>query len=63
MSASKESPFYRAINECIPNQKTQTFMILCDEGWRESIVCSSMYEDAAEWLVKILQGKPFKVSS
>lgn len=30
-----------------------------NEGWRESVVCTGMYEWAARWLVEQLQGKPF----
>ncbi len=35
------------------------FMIICDEGWRSNIVCTGMYEWAAQWLVEQLQGKPY----
>lgn len=35
------------------------FMIVCDEGWRTSIVCSGMYEWAADWLIKVIDGRPF----
>lgn len=35
------------------------WMITCNEGWRESIICSGMYEWTADWLVGILQGRPY----
>lgn len=35
------------------------FMVICDEGWRTSIVCDGAYEWAARWLVEQLQGKPY----
>jgi hypothetical protein len=28
------------------------FMIVCDEGWRQSIVATEMYGWAADWLIK-----------
>lgn len=33
--------------------------VRCNEGWRQSIVCTGMYQWAAEWLADELQGKPF----
>lgn len=39
--------------------KTQLWFIVCDEGWRESIVCGQMHEWAADWLLEILDGRPF----
>jgi hypothetical protein len=42
-----------------PEHATPIFGISCDEGWRQSIVCTGMYEYVADWLVEILQGKPF----
>lgn len=38
---------------------TPAFMVICDEGWRQTVVCSGMYKWAAEWLVGQLQGKPY----
>ncbi len=38
---------------------TQLYMIVCRESWRESIVCSDMYEWAADWLVEQIQGRPY----
>lgn len=39
--------------------KTASFMVICDEGWRQTVVCSGMYEWAAQWLVEQIQGKPY----
>lgn len=38
---------------------TAFFMVTVDEGWRSSILCTGMYEWAADWLVEQLQGRPF----
>lgn len=38
---------------------TPLYMIVVEEGWRQTILCSGMYEWAAEWLAKTLQGKAF----
>lgn len=56
-TATPEAPVYRKVEE--DHGATATFMIVCDEGWRESIVCNHMYGWAADWLVAELQGKPF----
>jgi len=57
LGASEETPKYRKVEE--DHGATPTFMIVCDEGWRESIVCNGMYGWAADWLVRQLQGKPY----
>ena len=58
LGASEETPKYRKVRE---NRGTATplFMVICDEGWRETIVCSGMYERVADWLITQVQGKPF----
>jgi hypothetical protein len=38
---------------------TQKWMIVCDEGWRQSIVCTDMYEWAADWLLGVIGQQPF----
>lgn len=38
---------------------TPLYMVTVDEGWRQSILCTGMYEWAADWLVTELQGRPF----
>jgi hypothetical protein len=35
------------------------FLIVCDEGWRTSIVCEDMYEWAADWLIGELGRRPY----
>lgn len=54
--ANEEHPHYRYQREA---SNVNKFMVICDEGWRSSIVCTGMYEWAAIWLVETLQGKPF----
>ncbi len=51
-------PFYCKVAQD-DGKATQLYMISCNEGWRESIVCNDMYEWAADWLVDILQGRPY----
>lgn len=55
---TEQSPVYRKVEEG-KGGATRTFMIVCNEGWRESIVCNGMYEWAADWLVELIQGKPY----
>ncbi len=57
LGASEEMPFYRKVAE--DHGATPTFMIVCDEGWRESIVCSGMYGWAADWMLTVLGREPF----
>lgn len=53
-------PVYRKfLEKGPPDHATPIFGISCDEGWRQSIVCTGMYEWAADWLVGELQDKPF----
>jgi hypothetical protein len=53
-----DRPFYSKVDED-RGTATKLFMIVCDEGWRSSIVCNGLYEWAADWLVEQLQGKLF----
>ena len=55
--ASPEHPLYSAVSQA--GTGATQYMVVCDEGWRESIVCSDMYEWAARWLVEKLQGQPY----
>lgn len=55
--ASPETPRYRKVEE--DHGATPTFMIVCDEGWKESIVCNGMYGWVADWMIEHIQGKPF----
>lgn len=56
--ATPEAPIYRKIRGN-GNSATQLYFIVCDEGWRDSIVCSGMYEWTANWLLEVLARKPF----
>jgi hypothetical protein len=56
--ASPEAPIYRAVRQD-DGYATARFMIVCDEGWREQIVCCDMYDWAADWLLKVLERRPF----
>lgn len=57
-NASKEHPIYRKVEEG-KGGETKTFMIVCDEGWREQIVCCSMYGWAADWLLNLISETPY----
>jgi hypothetical protein len=59
-SPSEKSPVYAKFPLTQPNPEgTQTFGISCDEGWRVSIVCTGMYEWAADWLLGVLGHTPY----
>ncbi len=60
-TATDVRPIYRKVEEG-KGKATQIFMIVCDEGWRESIVCTGMYGWAADWLLRQIQGKPYAVA-
>jgi hypothetical protein len=57
-TGSEESPVYRMVSHD-DGWATQLYFIVCHEGWRESIVCERMYGWAAEWLIEVLQSRPF----
>jgi hypothetical protein len=60
MEATPEKPIYfKFLEKGPPEHATPIFGISCDEGWRQSIVSTGMYEWTADWLVDELQGKPF----
>lgn len=54
---SPEHPLYAKIPQDT-GTATQLFMIICDEGWRQSIVCCDMYEFAADWFLSFLTHRP-----
>lgn len=47
--ASEESPLYRKVK-----QSRGLFLIVCDEGWRASVLCSGMYENDADFVLRLL---------
>ncbi len=52
-NASVEHPIYSKVLQ--ENSKaTKLFMITVDEGWKESIMCTDMYEWAANWLLEVI---------
>ena len=61
MDGTVEKPVYRKFQTNPETEATKLFGISCDEGWRERILCTGMYEWAADWLVEQLQGKPYPV--
>lgn len=58
-----ERPLYSKFAQDKPNPEgTQLWGINCNEGWRESIVCTGMYEWVADWLLKVLGSTPYAQS-
>jgi hypothetical protein len=57
-TCSEAKPEYRKVLEDV-SRATPTFLIVCDEGWCEKIVCTGMYGWAADWLLEEIQGKPY----
>ena len=58
VEATEACPVYKKVRQ--ENEgATPLFMVVVDEGWRESILCEGMYEWAAGWLCLMLQGVPF----
>ena len=55
--ASPERPIYTKVAHD-DGWATQLWFIVCDEGWRSSIVCERMYEWAADWLLGLLADRP-----
>jgi hypothetical protein len=51
--ASPENPSYKKIKQD-DGHATQMFMITVDEGWRTWILCTEMYEWAADGLLEVL---------
>lgn len=51
--------YFKVLYKQPPEHATPLWLISCDEGWRQSIVCEGMYEWAADWLLEQIQGKPF----
>jgi hypothetical protein len=59
MAGTPQAPLYTKVEVGQEGEATPTFMIVCDEGWRESIVCDGMYEWAADWLIGVLGRRPY----
>src|SRR6267378_5752407 len=58
--ATVEVPVYKKVlYKGPPEHATPLWLVSCDEGWRQSIVCEGMYEWAADWLLTQILGKPF----
>jgi hypothetical protein len=52
-----ECPVYAKVQQQGVN--SSLWSITCDEGWRQSIVCCDMYEWAADWLLGVLDRRPY----
>ena len=58
IDAAPDLPIYTKVPHD-DGSATQLYMIVCDEGWRQSIVCERMYEWAADWLLSVLGRQPY----
>jgi hypothetical protein len=57
---TSEAPIYRKVAERDDRpSRTTRYMVVCDEGWRSSIVCEGMYEWSADWLIGVLGHQPY----
>lgn len=52
------APIYKTMEQD-DDYATKRYMIVCDEGWRTSIVCENMYRWVAEWMVNLLGRTPY----
>jgi hypothetical protein len=62
LNASEENPnYYVSPSKSMKSDATQTdlCMVVCDEGWRQTVVGYDMYRWAADWLVEMIQGIPY----
>lgn len=58
LPASQEAPIYRKVAKR-NDVGTDWWYIVCDEGWRSSIVCENMYEWSADWMLSVLERKSY----
>lgn len=54
--ATPQRPIYWKVKQ---EEGRNHFMIVCDEGWRSSIVATGMYEWTADWLLEVLGRRPY----
>jgi hypothetical protein len=55
---SETEPVYRKVAHD-EGGATRLWFIVVDEGWREGILCERMYEWAADWLLTVLERRPY----
>ena len=58
MTATEDTPVYTKLPHD-DGAATQMFFILCDEGWRQSVICDHLFGWAADWLIEQIQGRPY----
>ncbi len=56
--ATQDAPIYRKVQHD-EDTATKLFFIVCDEGYRETILCEKMYGWVADWLINVLARRPF----
>lgn len=56
--ATPARPRYRKVAHD-DGDATTLYFIVCDEGWAELIVCERMYGYAADWLLGLLDRRPY----
>jgi len=57
---TQEHPVYTMVLEDT-GDGADRYMIRCDVGWREIIVCNGMYRWAAEWMLQVLGNRPYAI--
>lgn len=55
---TREQPIYSKVLQD-DSSATKMYMIICNEGWRSLIVCADMYGWAADWLLRVLERRPY----
>ncbi len=50
---SETAPLYYKVLQN-PEAATETYLIVCDEGWRQSIVCADVQRWAVDWLLALI---------
>lgn len=54
---SEDRPLYEVVKQ--DDSPTNFYMITCNSGWRQHIVCTGMYKHVADWMLTIIQGRPY----
>lgn len=57
LSGTPDAPIYAKVVES--SGTGRLYRVTVDEGWRSTGVCSGMYGWAADWLVGLMQGRPY----
>ena len=56
---TEQEPIYGKVAHGSFGKGTQLYFITIDQGWRKGILCERMYEWAADWLLTVLERRPY----